>query len=66
MMITDNIAVLIRRSNELSAELSRRSLTREEVRWGTRIALAELPENRLPLPRWCQLRALIRRLARLT
>ncbi|MGA8259038.1 MAG: hypothetical protein WB783_02375 [Arenicellales bacterium] len=64
--MTDNIAALIRRSNELSAELSRRSLTREEVRWGASIALAEIPENRLPLPRWRHLRVHIRRLVRLT
>jgi hypothetical protein len=66
VLINDNIAVLIRRSAELSVALSRRSLTREKVRWSARIALAGIPENSLPLPRWWELRAHIRRLARLT
>jgi hypothetical protein len=40
-----DIDALVRRSSELSAELSRRCLTSEDVRWGTRIAPAALPEN---------------------
>lgn len=58
-----DIDALVRRSSELSTELSRRCLTSEDVRWGTRIALAALKEND-PLLSRLGLRARIRRLAR--
>ncbi len=59
---------LVRRSSELSIELSRRCLTSEDVRWGARIALAALAENgpllsTLRLRTRPRLRTRIRRLA---
>lgn len=47
-----DISMLIKRSNEIQAALSERHLTREEARWGAKIALAGLPENELDVPRW--------------
>lgn len=57
-----NIDALVSRSSELSAELSRRCLTSEDVRWGAGIALAGVPENG-PLLSKRRLRVWIRRLA---
>lgn len=57
-----DIDALVRRSSELSTELSRCCLTSEDVRWGARIALAGVPENG-PLLSRRPLRAWIRRLA---
>lgn len=57
-----NIDALVKRSSELSTELSRRSLTSEDVRWGAGIALAGVPENG-PLLSRRRLRGWVRRLA---
>ncbi len=40
-----DIDALVRRSSELSRELSQRCLTSEDVRWGAGIALNGVPEN---------------------
>lgn len=47
-----DMSKLIKRSRERSAELSRRVPSREEIRWGTMIALGGVPENELTPPRW--------------
>lgn len=60
-----DMATLIRRSEERRAELSHRSLSPREVRWGTRIALSQVPENQLVTPKWWQLRARMRRFVRM-
>lgn len=65
MKTQHDIDALIKRSSELSAELSRRCLTSEEVRWGTRIALVALAEND-PLPSRRRRRGRIRGLAEFT
>lgn len=56
-----DISTLIQRSKERSAELSKRIPTREEIRWGARIALNGVPENDLAPPRWWQLPSHLRR-----
>ena len=60
-----DMATLIQRSEERRAELSHRSLSPREVRWGARIAQSQVPENKLVTPKWWQVHARMRRFARM-